>query len=149
MKEKIIEMIKHYDQIDWNISCVGPSEYLEVLADQILALFISNPFWKDIDRNIPSLEGIEHVEKCDYCKDWTKISANCPYCHGTGEITRQAEWGDIDVRNNINECGFILDRVEKLKSQLGYVGEDWLEDITKAVLQMLTTKSGGRLKEKK
>jgi hypothetical protein len=95
MKEKIIEMIKHYDQIDWNISCVGPSEYLEVLADQILALFISNPFWKDIDRNIPSLEGIEHVEKCDYCKDWTKISANCPYCHGTGEITRQAEWGEV------------------------------------------------------
>jgi len=95
MRDKIIEMIKHYDQIDWNISCVGPSKYLEVLADQILALFISNPFWKDIDRNIPSLEGIEHVEKCDYCKDWTKISANCPYCHGTGEITRQAEWGEV------------------------------------------------------
>jgi hypothetical protein len=39
MKEKIIEMIKHYDQIDWNISCVGPSKYLDVLADQIIALF--------------------------------------------------------------------------------------------------------------
>jgi hypothetical protein len=50
---------------------------------------------KSIKDKLPSLEGIEHVEKCDYCKDWTKISANCPYCHGTGEITRQAEWGEV------------------------------------------------------
>jgi len=51
---------------------------------------------------LPSLEGIEHVEKCDYCKDWTKISANCPYCHGTGEITRQAEWVDIEINEYYN-----------------------------------------------
>jgi hypothetical protein len=134
MREKIAEIIKPYLFLNYK-DAYSISYDVEEIADKVLAL-------------LPSLEGIEVVEKCDYCKDWTKISANCPYCHGTGEITRQAEWGDIDVRNNINECGFILDRVEKLKSQLGYVGEDWLEDITKAVLQMLTTKSGGRLRVK-
>jgi hypothetical protein len=89
MRDKIIEMIKHYDQIDWNISCVGPSEYLEVLADQILALF-------------PSLEGIEVEEKCT---NHLESPENLPYqictiCRtATGTITRQAtieefiEWG--------------------------------------------------------
>ena len=59
MRDKIIEMIKHYDQIDWNISCVGPSKYLEVLADQIIALFKEaelkwyNAGWEDAMNKTP------------------------------------------------------------------------------------------------
>ena len=48
-------------------------------ADQILALF-------------PSLEGIEHVGLCH---------EGCPFCNGTGTITRQAEWGDIDIEEMV------------------------------------------------
>jgi hypothetical protein len=81
---------------------VKPNDYY---ADQILALLISNPLWKDIDRNIPSLDGIVVVNECKHHdslgRNIINRTAKYPCCNGTGEITRQAEWGDIDVKRFI------------------------------------------------
>ena len=138
MRDKIIEMIKHYDQIDWNISCVGPSEYLEVLADQILALLQEEDLFhtglaqgykqgQNDCIQLPSLEGIEHVEECPYAHPFREeFLVPCLKCNGTGTITRQAEWGDIDVKAMIRDILF-----------------------TKNYFPSLSTKSGGRLRMKK
>jgi hypothetical protein len=77
---------------------------IDVIIDQILALF-------------PSLEGIEHVGLCH---------EGCPFCNGTGTISRQAEWGDIPN-------GLIQNGIECLTDN-AFIPK---------------TKSGGRLKVKK
>ena len=73
--------------------------------------------------HIPSLEGIEHVEKCPNTPHNFIYIYTCPACHGTGVITRPAEWGDIDIKK------IILYLTDK--------------PITSSPL---TTKSGGRLR---
>jgi hypothetical protein len=99
-------------------------------ADEILALFISNPFWKDIDRNLPSLEGIVVVNECKHHdslgRNIINRTAKYPCCNGTGTITRQAEWGDIPN-------GLIQNGIECLTDN-AFIPK---------------TKSGGRLKVKK
>jgi hypothetical protein len=55
MKEKIAEIIKPYLFLNYK-DAYSISYDVEEITDQILALFTSNPLWKDIDRNIPSLE---------------------------------------------------------------------------------------------
>ena len=129
MREKLVSMIMSF-------LVQSETNDMGVLADQILALFISNPVWTDIDRNYPSLEGIEVVEKCPVCHNegWNRVTQdeNADYimpeciCHGTGEITRQAEWGDIDVVGILKEVSY-------------YEYEDDA---------LLATKSGGRLRVK-
>ena len=76
-------------------------------VDQILALFTSNPMWKDIDRSFPSLDGIVVDERCkvpDYklacpsnCHDCENLTGevNAWECATEGTITRQAEWKEV------------------------------------------------------
>jgi hypothetical protein len=53
-------------------------------------------------REIPSLEGIDHVEKCIVCAgSGEREFYPCIKCIGTVEITRPAEWVDIDVQEMI------------------------------------------------
>jgi hypothetical protein len=78
MRDKIAEIIRPF--INWEK--FDERTVSLCLADKILALF-------------PSLEGIDHVEKCDHLNN--KIhprflkSYGCPDCNGTGEIVRPAE----------------------------------------------------------
>jgi hypothetical protein len=85
MRNKIIEIIDAYLGFGNPIS--------PKLSDQILALF-------------PSLEGIEVVEKCKHPTTIRDLGngrkaydvhsiVNCPHCHGTGTITRPAQWWEV------------------------------------------------------
>jgi len=82
----------------------------EEMVKQILALFKEselkwyNAGWDDcmksaLDiRGFPSLEGIVVEDKClndeGVITPWiSSTPEGCPLCHGTGIITRPAEWG--------------------------------------------------------
>jgi hypothetical protein len=104
MREKMAEILSN------STHTISINEAIE----QILALF-------------PSLEGIEHVEECPYAHPFREeFLVPCLKCNGTGTITRQAEWGDIDVKAMIRDILF-----------------------TKNYFPSLSTKSGGRLRMKK
>jgi len=92
--------------------------------------------------HIPSLEGIEHVEKClndeGVITPWiSSTPEGCPLCKGTGTITRQAEWRDIDIL-------YWLTMLTRLEAWI----TAWITDETRDVKgkSLLTTKSGGRLR---
>jgi hypothetical protein len=109
---------------------------------------------------LPSLKGIEVVEKClndeGVITPWiSSTPEGCPLCKGTGTITRQAEWGDIDF-TIVDLLQIITDLQDNSDCSLdhhGYCQEhSWL---TKGlcpqfrISKILTTKSGGRLRVKK
>ena len=123
MKEKIAEII--FSRIGSNI----PQYQINEACDQILAL-------------LPSLEGIDHVEKClndeGVITPWiSSTPEGCPLCKGTGTITRQAEWRDIDIL-------YWLTMLTRLEAWI----TAWITDETRDVKgkSLLTTKSGGRLR---
>ena len=119
MREKIAELFKefydktfayYYYHNEANLENVTPDQY----ADQILALFK-----EQIDRlvqqnnlltaQLPSLGGIDHVEKCIVCAGSGEVDDGgsefrdrefypCINCNGTGTISRSAKWGDIEIK---------------------------------------------------
>ena len=97
---------------------------------------------KSIKDKLPSLEGIMVVEKCEHRIEkigelCNPLTGKCPLCNETGTITRQAEWGDIDIKKLINAANRLLDY--KFPREEPY---DFLDLLKNA----LTTKSGGRLR---
>ena len=49
---------------------------------------------------LPDISMIEVVEEeCPECTGGgTARQSECTYCHGTGEIVRPAEWGEIEIK---------------------------------------------------
>ena len=130
MRDKIAEIVK-----DCLFRAGDKEKASYVTADKILSLLISNPLWKDIDRNIPSLEGIMVEKECE-CHQ-LRIEKNpfleCKLCDSTGIITRQATIEDIwDIRELIMHLDHIANHSECSMSK------DWAKSA-------LYTKSGGRL----
>ena len=108
MREKIALLFLEFGNACFSQGSINEWDY----ADQILALFISNPFWKDIDRNLPSLEGIVVVNECKHHdslgRNIINRTAKYPCCNGTGTITRQAEWRDLKIHTEAATEGLFV-----------------------------------------
>lgn len=90
MREKIAEII--------NQLFTREQQSMEVAVDKILSL-------------LPSLDGIVVEEECghlNYVIGEGSIVSQCPDCKSIGTITRQAEWGDVPIRE-------ILEIIQKMK----------------------------------
>ena len=114
-------------------------------ADKILALF-------------PSLEGIEHIEKCTHCLNGYSFvnpntagvkfcsstdcfnaweSVKCKHCEG-GEIIRPAEWGEV--------MELVVYSLRKIDIET--MGKMKREEVDKNNNIQFILKSGGRLRMK-
>ena len=138
MRDKIATIIQRQQEIAVKVDSVWAINPWE-LADQILSL---------ISQEL--LKGVMVEKECQYndhllCGANEKGIGDCyhpdiPTCHGTGTISRQAEWGDIsDLKDKLKLLEQYAEHLKEVGKIMGISAE------TNNLDFMFTTKSGGRL----